>query len=1074
MTAKAHRKAPKTSEMRADSKLDDEDIDRALKESATASEKVPAAPIAQATLVQAAVPTKAPGYAGWTAKALIGIVALLGAYFAWRSRVRPPALKIYLIWTTLPHTFTDRNRKVIDGYLYHHPDAEINIFASHLPLDQFSAYSEAGYKINVIRINDTFLEEFSSPCPGSHWIRDPNTKHGQYYYSHLTDYIRFCALLQWGGVYSDFDALTLARMDSLGTAFIGQDSSGVGKNNKGCDWCLMDGDTYLAPGVMGADKGHHLAEDALKIGFVEDRYDPTIFNAVGPRAVTRAYKRDPKGVETLERHVLYPYNYLTSWQAFMPSADGEVLAESLARRSASLHLYGHKTKDVEVGKGSIVEAVMDRYSVIVDAGWAFVNKDGARFSVRTRHLLRGPRFIGARRFAEEIGNVRVVAMLGVGEVGIIVSADRGRLREVRRWNATEDWRSKIVMEPDTPAALNRRLSRLVYLVGDYADARDTIRVQMFVGNQFNVLSEADGEDGVSLAIPVYNVNALATIMVKTMSRIDKVFQLVRSAAVHYPNISIIVTDDGPDSDKYEKEGPKRGLYYLPLPYDVGLSAGRNRMVSRVKTEYVLTLDDDFILESDSVIEQLIHALEIPDAHGRTFDIAAAKNPADEGRFELDFCGIMTVTPSKALTLGPGDHGTHQGCHHVDFVPNLFVARTALLRDRLKWDELLKLGEHEDFFFRAKSLGVRTLTCPGVAFHHEQSPHWLMRTDYDRMRSRVYDFLRLSLRKHGLLKLVSFGRTMMDLTLPTQIEGLNATEILSSSVTLYWRSAALSFKVLQSSDNGDSFAPVNHGQGENYEPVPIIASDDPEGQTRLKGSNNRITVFGLEPRTRYIFRVHAGNRFDYEEAGRSIQVSTEDHVHERKVNLVRNPSFEDGSVGYTMSRDGLFHVVAPGIRTPHAGQTEVSTMGYLLPDRSIASLSQTLDVTMVQTSLNGLGKDHPRTLTFGMRSQLGKFYDDFPSWRMEARVWYKRGVPAGSTTSNRLLEGVEPRLARRADEEHVMEFDRSNKEWQARVVSVCMANWAEVEEVEIAGVIETFRGHVQWDDWVVVVGRGEEY
>jgi hypothetical protein len=93
---------------------------------------------------------------------------------------------------------------------------------------------------------------------------------------------------------------------------------------------------------------------------------------------------------------------------------------------------------------------------------------------------------------------------------------------------------------------------------------------------------------------------------------------------------------------------------------------------------------------------------------------------------------------------------------------LFLSRTELFQNKIKWDESLKLGEHEDFFLRAKQMGIRVLTCPDVSFQHHQVEHWLRKTAYDKMRSRVYDFWKQSLRKHQLSRLISFGTVMMNL------------------------------------------------------------------------------------------------------------------------------------------------------------------------------------------------------------------------------------------------------------------------------------------------------------------------
>jgi GT2 family glycosyltransferase len=120
------------------------------------------------------------------------------------------------------------------------------------------------------------------------------------------------------------------------------------------------------------------------------------------------------------------------------------------------------------------------------------------------------------------------------------------------------------------------------------------------------------------------------------------------------------------------------------------------------------------------------------------------------------------TNNKTLSLAPGNYGHFAHCSHVDFIPNVFLGRTNTFKTEIQWDNLLKLGEHEDFFLRAKELGVKTLTCPGVTFIHDQVDFWLKRDAYEVKRNRIFDFWRLSLRKHGLNKLDSFGFIMMDL------------------------------------------------------------------------------------------------------------------------------------------------------------------------------------------------------------------------------------------------------------------------------------------------------------------------
>lgn len=661
--------------------------------------------------------------------------------------IKPPP-KIWLVWTTAQDTFRERNLKVIDTYLYQHPDAEINIFASYLTTNPFQRHIEAGYKINVIPLTDELLISWTKPgadsdapaCPGASWMENlSGWQKGPYYYSHITDFIRFCVLYRYGGVYSDFDALLLQKVNEYDT-FIGKDSSGaLGK----CSWCLAGGDLYLAPGLMASKAGHAFPYNALKIGFEEQTYQPEIFNLVGPMAVTKAFKRNPRNIHVYDRHAFYPFAWNKANLTFVPVSDTKARLDRLRRRSHSLHFYGHATKHDTVQTGSIVDAVFREFSVIADEPVG-------------RYSLRAPKVLGITKEAEVVEDLKIVVpkVLSVDTDGAVftvsLSSSRGKFLLMNEGDEQTYPQSTLSLSSTSIQKLNTQLSRIIYLSDNMNDKRDIITTT------FTTHHHTFRQPPQTTKTKVYSITSLLTIIVKTVGRMEKVFNLLESARKAYPNVKVIVSDDA--EHIFQQEGMYRGFYYLPLPKDVGLSAGRNQMVSKVDTEYFLTLDDDFKFDETSRLEDLVHVLE-----ETGFDIAAGKNPVDEAKFELDFCGFLNVEDAgKTLVLTEGSYGNYFGCNHVDFVPNIFVGRTEVFRTKISWDESLKLGEHEDFFLRAKSVGIRTLTCPAVSFVHDQVPHWLKRTKYDHMRSRVYDFWKMSLKKHGFTKLVSFGRVMMDL------------------------------------------------------------------------------------------------------------------------------------------------------------------------------------------------------------------------------------------------------------------------------------------------------------------------
>jgi hypothetical protein len=55
------------------------------------------------------------------------------------------------------------------------------------------------------------------------------------------------------------------------------------------------------------------------------------------------------------------------------------------------------------------------------------------------------------------------------------------------------------------------------------------------------------------------------------------------------------------------------------------------------------------------------------------------------------------------------------CYYSDMVDNFFLADVETIR-QVRWDKYFKLGEHEDFFWRAKQLGVKSAFCFGKGLY----------------------------------------------------------------------------------------------------------------------------------------------------------------------------------------------------------------------------------------------------------------------------------------------------------------------------------------------------------------------
>lgn len=348
---------------------------------------------------------------------------------------------------------------------------------------------------------------------------------------------------------------------------------------------------------------------------------------------------------------------------------------------------------------------------------------------------------------------------------------------------------------------------------------------------------------------LYRVEELVTILVKTFGRMDKVRALVESALGLYPGVPIIVGDDGEDSELV-KEGPLRGFYYYPFPYDIGLSEGRNRLVEKVKTEYVLFLDDDFVLTDSSDLGLLIHELNM-----NRHDLVAGKSP----NCDTDYSGTMRVHKSrqgKKLLLLPQRKAIEGStCERVDIVPNLFMAHAKLFL-KIKWDSRLKLGEHEDFFVRAKRLGIRVATCPGLSFDHHQTPEHLQSEHYRKMRGRVWGFLEIFLKKHGLFELVAFGKIRATLKPMAKIKRL--AQVSAGPFSLAIR--------IETAEPHPAYKVELEAQDGMLLVTNILMN--PDGLTSVE-----FPLTGLDPDRTYKVRVRPGNKDQFMDSGPTLRVRT---------------------------------------------------------------------------------------------------------------------------------------------------------------------------------------------------------
>jgi GT2 family glycosyltransferase len=738
-----------------------------------------------------------------------------------------------MFWTTPGHTFKERHLKVVESYLFHHPSWEIRFYARHHKdfQDLISGFQRRGYNATLIELNDQFLDDIAARIPEAKvWLdeRARWARESPFYLGHLVDLLKPSILYLHAGVYSDLDALLLKPMaidqwlglavdkHNGGRCFAGMDLAFVPKEGpyyEECRWCSGPGkNVYVNSGVIGGEPGSPVMKEALRLGFGKGRYDPQSFNQCGPRSFTLAMRRFPTKTVALPRPLFYPFNYEEVHRLFS-SHDGLYL-DVLVRETWSMHFFGGTTAKLAVEEGSVMAEAMRRFGL-----------EGAGLKTSAYVEINGDSCAIGSRIRAFNATKADLTISGGGSIKCgHLESDQSELKA------------------DNEAELNALLAGC--------------KISCPSECTLSISTDSGGERD----LPVFDINAVVTIIIKTVGRMEKVIELVDSIRARYPTVRILVGDDGPDAMRLQG-GDKRGFEYVPFEYDVGLSEGRNRLVRRARTPYLQFLDDDFVFGPASDLGQLLCGLA-------TFDVVGGRSEGDEVDYSGNFrvvWGNVNGERKRKLLVKPAPKNKAFGPAPVDIVPNLFMARRGLFKD-LSWDPALKLGEHEDFFLRARQRGVRVAIHPQVAFTHHQAV--APSAAYKALRDRWHRFAEVMLRKHGFDELVPFGRSQISLN------PLGKAQLRRLSTQLMMPFAAH----------------INWVPLKPFHQYKVQLLKDKQVQTEVLTKACEQAFRDLEPNMQYQVRVFAGNHTDYSSAGPVLSLRTPSFFRR---NLVKNPHF-DGS------------------------------------------------------------------------------------------------------------------------------------------------------------------------------------
>ena len=185
-----------------------------------------------------------------------------------------------------------------------------------------------------------------------------------------------------------------------------------------------------------------------------------------------------------------------------------------------------------------------------------------------------------------------------------------------------------------------------------------------------------------------------TFCIKTIHRPQCCARLIRSIHKHcgdcLPRISVL--DDGKPELRFSALCPDEASLVdqiIETPFDIGLSAERNRLLDAAETPTVVFTDDDHIVTEQTRLPELVTKLH----RHHDIDLLAALCNTEERPKLLEVSG-------RTLRIPHGHYKKRHSLRWCHYAGNCFVAHRHILQ-AIRWDESLKVEEHWDFFWRAK-------------------------------------------------------------------------------------------------------------------------------------------------------------------------------------------------------------------------------------------------------------------------------------------------------------------------------------------------------------------------------------
>ena len=222
-------------------------------------------------------------------------------------------------------------------------------------------------------------------------------------------------------------------------------------------------------------------------------------------------------------------------------------------------------------------------------------------------------------------------------------------------------------------------------------------------------------------MPCSNLKPLVSTVIPTFNRGWSICRAVKSVLCQdYPNIEIIVVDDGSDDDTEEKLAPYTDRIRVLKQKNKGVSAARNAGIKAAFGDLIAFLDSDDLWESDKISKQTAFFTEHPEAFICQTEEIWIRN------------GIR-VNPSQKHKK-PSGMIFEPSLHLCLVSPSAVMMKPRLFQEKGLFDEILPACEDYDLWLRVSvDTPVHLIDHPGTIKHGGHNDQLSKKHSLDRYR-----------------------------------------------------------------------------------------------------------------------------------------------------------------------------------------------------------------------------------------------------------------------------------------------------------------------------------------------------